>query len=277
MPEPTSWRVTEALLVASTIAALPYGLVSGLEAGFTFLVIAFVLGWMVGGPVFWLLWWCKAANAFTCALGGMLASAAFVAFIGIPGAMRGRKQELVTEFALWGAALGVIFWFYLARRMRNDQGWRRARTTEELLAWAREQARPDIEARHAKDVEIRVAADPGASNAYALSVTNTGPHAFRALEVDDRELLMWAENFGLDTTHMPDAQQYCACEPVVIDFLRPGEKVRLVRHGYGEHGRYDGARERTVHVAYVLRGRKVTRADRHWARVVVDLPHARRS
>ena len=154
--------------------------------------------------------------------------------------------------------------------------WRDARSTAELLQWALGQAWPGHEAREVKGLRIVVSADDSAADAYRVEVTNTGRHAFEQLTIDYRDILLWAESFGLDTTHMPAEQQYIAGEPIHIESLAPGGTARFVRKGYRDHEAYDGLRERLLNVEFVQDGQPATKADRRWAPAVVKLPNARR-
>ena len=162
--------------------------------------------------------------------------------------------------------------------MQNDElfGWlRRGAAGNEILQRALDDARPGFEGCRVSDLRITVSAEGSAPDSFVIAVTNKGAHPYESLRVGYERLLLHAEHFGLDTTHMPQEVAWKPGEPLVIDVLRPGETTRLVRTGYGNHDAYDGPRETVLDLAYRFRGKAFHVPDRRWSPVTVDLPNAR--
>jgi len=136
-------------------------------------------------------------------------------------------------------------------------------------------ARRPIESRRVGDISIAVSPGSSGPKSYRLAITNNGPHAYENLRVGYERLLLHAENFGLDTTHMPSEQAWIAGEPVVIAALAPGETAHVLRDGYGSHEQFDGHRETVLDLEYRFRGKTITAQDRRWSEATVDLPNAR--
>lgn len=133
--------------------------------------------------------------------------------------------------------------------------------------------RPGLDVR---DLRVTVTAQPGSDpRLYRLEVRNSGNRDYRSLTLNDRELLLYAECFSLDTTHMPADQLYAAGEPLVIDHLAAGETAVLLRQGYGRHDRYDGPRRSEMPIAYTVDDQVITLADFHRCPVEVRLAGTR--
>ncbi|WP_431261649.1 hypothetical protein ACQ859_15220 [Roseateles chitinivorans] len=132
-----------------------------------------------------------------------------------------------------------------------------------------------IDDREQLDLHVRVSAQPGPlEDCYRVEISNSGARPYRDLTVAYADLLLWAERFGLDTTHMPANEQYGAGEPITIDCLAPGEARLYLRRGYGTHHRYDGPRVTRTSVSYTLDDQAVSPAEGHWCRIDIDLPGA---
>ena len=151
---------------------------------------------------------------------------------------------------------------------------RRGFSGNELLQKAFNDARPDFERRRVSDLSITVTADKSAPDRYALAITNRGTQTYKALRVHYEPLLLHAESFGLDTTHMPADQAWIAGEPMIVDTLEPGTTARMVRKGFGSHDRFDGLRETVMDLEYRLGLKTVSSREQRWAEVTVDLPNA---
>ena len=281
---PPCTKVFEAMLVACGVCSAPATLMAlGHRPGsafMSFVVLSLIHVFFFGLPAFWILWRGQLANALSCAIAGALIgtlpyAAFFAPHISGPGV---RLGQTILLLGLSGAAIGFVFWMYLTWRVGDDEeGWRRARTTEELLRWAAEPALREHDARQIRDLQIRVAADASAPDAFLVTVRNSGRVAYEELAIDIRDVLFAAESFSLDTTHMPAQHQYIDGESIVVGRLGAGESACFVRRGYDTHERYDGGRKRVLNVTYMQQGKPLTAADRRWTEALVDLPNARSS
>jgi hypothetical protein len=125
------------------------------------------------------------------------------------------------------------------------------------------------------DLQVQVSAVAGEPRHYRVSVHNSGERTFQDLRIRYEPILLEAERFGLDATHMPTASASIPGEPIVIDSLAAGETVDVVRQGYGEHARYDGPRDAQVMLEFRAGQETFRSEDRRWTSAVVDLPRAR--
>lgn len=310
MQSPSSLIVAEGIVVSCAICALPAAFISlgerPLVSSFSFFVIAFIHGMMLGVPAFWLLWWRKIANKATCTTAGVLIGTLPYAILFAPG-MSGpgvNHVETLIQFALSGALIGFVFWIYVSwrtghvagqvpqhgsmrgaivapgffKQVGNDElfrALRRGPSGNEYLRQAFKQARPEFESRRVRDLSIAVSAASSGPDHYLISVTNTGSRTYEGLRVHYEACLLDAENFGLDTTHMPSELARIPGEPIAIGNLPPGKTARIVRSGYGPHDQFDGPREMVLDLEYRLGGKSFTREDRRWSQVNIDLPNAR--
>ena len=125
MNSPSHYAVVRALVVSCAICAIPSAVMSMSNRSpipiISFFVIAFVHGIILGVPTFWLLWWRKVVNAFSCAVAGVAVGSLpyalfFAPRMSGPGVSHARTLLL---FALSGAAIGFFFWIVLSRRLRS--------------------------------------------------------------------------------------------------------------------------------------------------------------
>ena len=157
----------------------------------------------------------------------------------------------------------------LFRMLREGHGG------HEWLRAAHELTRPEFEARRAAGLSIVVSPLGANASSYVISVTNQGPHEYARLRIGYEPLLLNAESFGLDTTHMPHAQAQKPGEPIEIAALPVDRTIEIARVGYDAHERYDGFRETAVDVEFELNGKRYSREDKRWCPVTVELPNAR--
>jgi len=293
----TTFIEWEGAAVASLVCALPAALFSSrpLAAVMSFAVIAMLHMIVAGLPAHFLLQWRKAASARNCVLAGVVVGAAPYALFFAPRFSSPGESHLQTIllFALSGAAVGYVFWRYLAWRRQGQfidamaDYLPQQSSDEQLFRLLREgagghpfmqkvfdKAGARFAARRVEDLSVSVAADSSARNRYVLSITNHGRRTFSRLRVHYEPLLLDAESFGQDTTHMPAERARTSGEPLRIPLLQPGTTERFVRAGWGSHNRYDGPRETAMDVEYRAGGEVVTAEDRRWCRVSVDLAGA---
>jgi hypothetical protein len=152
---------------------------------------------------------------------------------------------------------------------------KRVPSVRELFLQAIEEADRQAEKRRSSDLLISLSSSTSGDDQYVISVTNTGSRTYDSLRIKYEALLLDAENFGMDTTHMPSELARIPGEALVIDSLAPGHTVQTLRKGYAQHERYDGLREFPVELEYRLEGRTYLADDRRWATIIVDLPNAR--
>ena len=206
---------------------------------------------------------------------------------------------MLIQFALSGAAVGFVFWIYIGWRMgkaapnalgtealapswfldySNDQLLRNFRVGpcgNEYMRQVMELSRPVFDARRVRDLSITVSADISGPDRYLISIHNAGRHTYTDVRVHYETLLLDAESFGCDTTHMPTELSRIAGEAVSVDTIPPGTTARVARKGYGSHDQYDGPRETAVDLDYCLEGKQMTGQDRRWCHCNVELPNAR--
>lgn len=303
IPEPSVLLVHEAFVVAcalGAVASIPFSpSQKALVSVMSFMTIAFLHCVVFGGPAYWLLRWKSMDSPFACAVAGALIGlVSYGAWLGPglggPGVSYGYN---LLAFGVSGAAIGFVFRRYL--RMRTGEAaaapamgkpafvprppqvaaenfltgstsgelfnlFKRGHAGHPYMREVIELAQPRFEARKVAELAVRIAPDASGPNRYAITVTNRGARAFEALRVHYEALLLFAEHFGLDTTHMPDDMARIAGEPLLIDSLPAGQSVTLVRPGYATRDRYDGPREAALDVEFNGAGLRGTAADRRW-------------
>ena len=162
-------------------------------------------------------------------------------------------------------------------------------SNSELFAWLRQGAvgheylrrclvltRPEFEERRAPGLSVNVSplvADP---KSYLITIANIGPHLYRDVRARYEPLLLNAESFSLDTTHMPSELAQKSGDPIQIDVIPAGRSIQMVRAGYDVHDRYDGRRETTMDLEFHLEGCPFTKEDRRWIPAFVNVPKAKR-
>lgn len=161
----------------------------------------------------------------------------------------------------------MFFGFFKKKKTPKEQfleGWQQLEAIERVIL-----------ERRVKDLLIHIGPEPSSDTSYLMSIINTGGAGYKNLRFLYADILLWAESFSIDTTHMPQEIQYAPGEPLVINYLAPGEKVEVTLEGYGTHDRYDAPSRRFIHLEYELHNKKVTLADKKWCYAFVDLPSAR--
>ncbi len=135
--------------------------------------------------------------------------------------------------------------------------------------------RPEFEARRVAGLSIEVSPCPSDRTAYVIAVKNAGRNHYEHVRVRYEPLLLDAENFGIDTTHMPTEAARKAGESVEFASIAPGESAQVVRRGFGPHDKYDGPRKTALDLEFQLGNMKISVDDRRWSEVAVRLPNAR--
>jgi hypothetical protein len=132
-----------------------------------------------------------------------------------------------------------------------------------------------VQERKLADIEVTISAANDGPRFYNIDIENSGPSRFTDIDVDYRRILLWAERFSLDTTHMPKEHCYISGEPIHVDRLDAGQRVRLVRKGHGTHDRYDGPKVQRAVITFTRADSRATADDKRWCNVIVQLPNAR--
>lgn len=104
------------------------------------------------------------------------------------------------------------------------------------------------------DIQVTVLVSPvePSSNLYRFVVRNVGRCALTPLQVHCGGVLI-ADDFGLDTDHMPTEWQ--GYRPsIFIDRLDPGEEVEVEQACYSPLASYVGQRTQSVSIGYSLAG-----------------------
>lgn len=133
---------------------------------------------------------------------------------------------------------------------------------------------PKFEACRAPGLSLVVEPDPDDAKRYLITITNAGRLTYENLRVRYERLLLDAESFGIDTTHMPSGLARKPGEAIEIHVLAPKQSIRLVRPGYGTHDEYHGPHESAVDLDFRLEGKTFTAEDRRWTQVTVQLPNS---
>lgn len=131
--------------------------------------------------------------------------------------------------------------------------------------------------RQLADVEVTVSPVVAQDFLYNIDIENIGPSRLTDIHIDYRRILLWAERFSIDTTHMPEDQCYISGDPIHVYQLDAGQRVRLVRKGYWSHDRYDGPQVHHAPITFVRGDSRATADDKRWCNVLVRLLNARRS
>src|SRR5437868_4536241 len=133
--------------------------------------------------------------------------------------------------------MGVDF----LRRFPNNELFDIFRTLpadNEFLRQAYDLARPEFEARRIGELVVRVLPAISNPDIYTLTVTNLGAASFEELRIHYEPLLLYAGNFGLDTTHMSNDEAQMSGDPLLLEVLEPGRSVDIERKGYASLERF---------------------------------------
>ena len=125
-------------------------------------------------------------------------------------------------------------------------------------------------------ITIKISPSNESVTAYKISVENSGESTFQNIRVRYEKILLWAELFGHDTTHMPWEHQFAKGEPLLIDKLPPSTVIEFSRKGFGSHERYDGPRTTEVYITGPTEevvGFPVNNFN--WCEAVIELPNAK--
>jgi hypothetical protein len=122
-------------------------------------------------------------------------------------------------------------------------------------------------------IEVRVSPVGEDPYPYNIDIENTGTSCFTDIDIDCRDILFWTDRFGLDTTHMPAERCYVSGDALHVDRLDAGQTVRLVRRGYGPHGRYDRPQTCQANITFSHGGCRVTADEWRCCLVSVQLPN----
>jgi hypothetical protein len=141
---------------------------------------------------------------------------------------------------------------------------------------ALEKKRSDHARKKISDITIKISPSNESVTAYNISVENSGESTFQNIRVRYERILLWAELFGHDTTHMPWEHQFAEDEPLLIEKLPPSTVIEFSRKGFGSHERYDGPRATEVYITgqnEEIEGFPVNNFN--WCEAIIELPNAK--
>lgn len=130
--------------------------------------------------------------------------------------------------------------------------------------------------KRVRDLDVRVTVDGASNRAFAISIKNVGTSIYRNLTFHYGGILLHAENFGIDTTHMPVGMECIDGEEICVAQISPGETVTFIRQGYATHDMYNKESKRVVRLTFADAERSGRDAEVSWVYAVVDLPNARK-
>jgi hypothetical protein len=129
----------------------------------------------------------------------------------------------------------------------------------------------DLKKTEIRDLRVAIGPSDTDTDRFCVTVENRGKTSYKGLIIELRNILGWAESFGIDTTHMPSSSQYAGNSDVKIDVIAPKEVIRAEVSGYGIPGKYRHYRTRYAKVFPFPR--KET-AHLQWCEIHVNLPGA---
>lgn len=163
----------------------------------------------------------------------------------------------------------------IRKKYQDYQRMKSWSATHKVLADMAEQALRTKAARQVHDLAVRISADSSSTYSYRISVSNNGRKTYRNLRVAYRNILLFADNFSVDVTHMPEEMRYADGAPLVLPVLGPGQTIEELRTGWGEHDRYDMRRAREAALEFESDDEVPGPEDKRYCLVTVDLPNAR--
>jgi hypothetical protein len=147
--------------------------------------------------------------------------------------------------------------------------------TREKLLEALNAAEDAKAKREVQDLRAKVTASQESPTCFDIEISNSANSPYKNLRVMYESTLLWAERFGLDTTHMPEEWQYQEGEPILIEELAPHSSIKFRREAYGNLVRYDGPRSTKFDLVYDFEGTHSTPEDKRWCQADISLPNAR--
>lgn len=146
-------------------------------------------------------------------------------------------------------------------------------TDKSPLMQAMREVEQEREKLRIKDIEVTVTACPNAPEHFLLTIKNRGEAAYKNLRVLYEPLLLDANSFGVDTTHMPDSR--IPGEPIQIEKLMPKQSVQFVRKGWGKASDYDGPKQNSLPLQFCSTGSPNQNASHPWCFIKLKLPNAK--
>ncbi len=131
----------------------------------------------------------------------------------------------------------------------------------------------DLENSEIKDLKIKVQAGKNGENNYTIKITNIGRRVFKNIDIDIRNILLWAGSFGVDTTHMPSNIEYCDSVKCGAEEIQPNETFEINITGYGSYEKYDLERIRYAKISFSSPVKNKLHIP-YWVEILVDFPNA---
>lgn len=124
-------------------------------------------------------------------------------------------------------------------------------------------------------LKVTITAVLESENLYKVSISNAGTIAHENIRIRYEIFILWAENFGLDTTHVPLHAQFSTEEPIIIEALPPNTTIEFQRTGCNLHRSYRGPRHSEIYITgstEQFEGFPLNNFN--WCDITVDLPNA---
>lgn len=131
----------------------------------------------------------------------------------------------------------------------------------------------DLKSSEIKDIKIKIQAGQKSKKDFIVKITNIGHHTFKNIDIDIKNILLWAESFGVDTTHMPSDFQYGTTADCKAEEIKPNETIEIGIAGYGSHEQYDLERIRYAKISFSSPEKEKLHIP-YWVEIVVDLPNS---
>lgn len=147
--------------------------------------------------------------------------------------------------------------------------------TREKIIEALNAAEDAIAKREVQDLRVKVTASQESPACCDIEISNSANYPYKNFRLMYEGALLWAERFGVDTTHMPQEWQYQEGAPILIEELAPNSSIKFCREAYGNLARYDGPRSTKFELIFELEGTHFTSEDKRWCQADVLLPNAR--
>lgn len=131
------------------------------------------------------------------------------------------------------------------------------------------------QAKKINDIEINVSPSTISTYHYLLTVRNKSGKTLKNIRIFYEPCILDAENFGIDTTHMPSQDASIHDTPIFIESLDGDETIAFERKGWGSHETYAGPKRRIMEIGFLVNGEIPDRKDRKWCLAKMLLRNAK--
>ena len=154
--------------------------------------------------------------------------------------------------------------------------WLLTRVEDSPFLKVMEEVDREREKLRVRDLVVTVTGDRSSQDHYVVAVRNTGKRPLENFRILYEPVLLDAENFGVDTTHMRSTETRIPGDPIHIETLDPGQSMQFVRKGWGDQASFDGLRECPVELVFEGQGGTPASNMKPWCDAMFKLPNARR-